>query len=310
MAFFEIEAFIRTSERDASYAAAILGKNELEVCLAIERLQKLLFVELFSDSFHPSRNTLTDCGRIYLEYARAALFELQNGILITLNHKYTTSKMTLLSIKLSHTIGKEIVSSSLLSLLNNDSFKNVCLDVVATSSSHDKCPLQFFIVFGHLSPNFKQFFTTKWSAVITQGLYASEKYIKDVGNPHNVHDLLDHTVIVYGDSFHDIYDSPYNWHLRNDYGIPKFVPSIVLNNQLTMLSAINANLGIGPSFCYQSQHLVRVLPWISGPAATLDFSIRKDIPEELHEYIDVFDDVIQSRLRSFGIELIPWTSDQ
>jgi hypothetical protein len=120
---------------------------------------------------------------------------------------------------------------------------------------------------------------------------------------------MNHTIIVCGDSFRDIYKSRDNWHLRNDYGIQKFVPSVILSNYAAVFSAINANLGIGPSFCYQSQHLRRVLPWISGPVAMLDFAIRTDISDKLQQCIEGFNQLIQQKLCSRGIELMHWGKD-
>lgn len=308
MSFFEIEAFLRSAECDSSYAAAVLCRSELEVCLAIERLQKLVLVNLFTESLRPSKNTLTDFGKIYIEYAKSALFSLQNGILAVLNHESYIEDVSKILINLCPTVGKEILSDSLSTLLDSEHFGNVSLDIITSGEQRYgypyEYPLKFYILFGRVSSNYKRFFKTKWSAVITQGLYASENYIEDVGMPRTVHDLINHTVIVCGNSFRDVSEGEHNWHLRNDYGIPKFVPSVIVSSQSSLYSAVNADLGIGPLFCHQSQHLCRVLPWIAGPVSVLEFAVRVDIPEKLHRHIESFNKILQAKLRSVGIEIM------
>lgn len=304
MSFFEIEAFLRTAECDASYAAAVLGKSELDICLAIEKLQKSVLTDLFTEPLRPSKNTLTDFGKIYIEYAKSALLNLQNGILAVLNHGTYTDNISKITINLYQTVGKEVLTDSLIELLHQENFKDIQLDIITSNNQHDECQLKFHIMFGHISPNYKKFFKTKWSAVIKQGLYASENYLKDVGSPKAVYDLIDHTVIVCGDSFKDVTESEYNWHLRNDYGLPKFIPSIVVSNQALIYAAVNADLGIGPLFCHQSRHLQRILPWISGPVSILDFAVRIDIPEKIQKYICIFDEILQIKLKSVGIEIM------
>lgn len=307
MSFFEIEAFLRSAERDASYAAAVLGKSELDVCLAIEKLQKLVLAKLFTDPLNPSRNNLTVFGKIYMEYAKPALFNLQDGILAVLNHKSDMDDISKISINLCPTIRKEVLTDSVIGLLNDESLEKICLDIVTPNEQFEKNPLKFHILFGNVSPNYKRFFKTKWSAVITQGLYASENYIRDVGFPKNVHDLINHTIIVCGDSFRNVSENEYNWHLRSDYGLPKFTPSIVVSTQPSLFSAVNADLGIGPLFCHQSQHLCRVLPWLSGPVSILEFAVKKDIPEKLQRHVEVFNNVLQTKLKAVGIELMDET---
>lgn len=305
MNFFEIEAFLRTAESSSIDAAILLGRNPLDICLAIENLQNDLCVELFSDITDPSKYNLTEYGSIYTSYAKAALYNMQTGMLSVLRSQAYDEDKTFLKVSLCPIIGKQNITDCLQLLLNQKKdCSSICFDIVTPNAEYDDCSLKFHVVLGKISPNYKDFFTTRWTAVITQGLYASEQYIRDVGFPEQPEDLLRHTMIVCGESFNDIKDSKYNWHLSEKCGLPQFTPSIVVSNPSSLLSAINADLGIGSSFDHQRGNLKKIFPDIVPPAITLDFSIRREKFDALNEHIDNLDNILQKKLRSLGIEII------
>ncbi|MDR2075144.1 MAG: LysR family transcriptional regulator [Holosporales bacterium] len=301
MDIFEIKAFVNTCESGSQRASKMLGRSEIDVCLAIEKLQSFVAVDLFSDNLAPSKDTLTDSGRIYYGHAKIFLENLRQCVLDVLrNYENTLEGVPRIKISMCSLIGKEILADSLSSLSHNFDLSNVCIDLSTSDDVVSKYPLKYHAIFGDPVLTHKDFFQIRWSANVTQGLYASENYIRDVGMPRSVDDLINHSIIMYGNSFRDVCKSKGNWYLSK---LPEINPAIIVNNLVALFAAINADLGIGSSFCYRSKHLRKVLPEISGPVVTINFAVRVNIPDKLMYYINAVDKAVRDKLQATGIEL-------
>jgi DNA-binding transcriptional LysR family regulator len=74
----DVEAFMYTCRGGVQYAAEVLGQTEPDVRLAIERLQCSVTVDLFANHLKPSKDTLTEVGKVFWKYTEAFLSVVTN----------------------------------------------------------------------------------------------------------------------------------------------------------------------------------------------------------------------------------------
>ncbi len=150
-------------------------------------------------------------------------------------------------------------------------------------------------------------FNKIWYTVYHHGLYASPKYIKQMGVPKSPDDLLTHRLVGYGEHkfsyFEDI-----NWHLKGqDYGLPKLKPVLTINSTKAIFDAARHGIGIC-SVPIESNNiyggeLIRVLPNITGPTTKTFFCTRKSATGRTLKNIDIFNNYFKKYLKQIGVSI-------
>jgi hypothetical protein len=134
------------------------------------------------------------------------------------------------------------------------------------------------------------FFEKRWTISMSQGLYASDEYMGSTYQlPTTARELSMHSIIGYGDSFNRELYRLLNWHLSESYSLSFIDPSVMVSSQSVLVNAVEFGLGIGPLRNYGNhgicQELVRVLPDLNGPVVTIDFGVRKMLPDEVKSLV-------------------------
>jgi DNA-binding transcriptional LysR family regulator len=151
-------------------------------------------------------------------------------------------------------------------------------------------------------------FEKQWTALATQGLYASKVYLEDVGEPiDSAKQLVKHAILGLGNSFNRDEYKRQNWHLSDEFDLGFVEPSMIINSQSALMNAVETSLGIAPIrdyYCKISQTtLVRVLPEIEGPVIKIDFAIRKFLPQHIRNLVQKIEQEILSIVLELDLEV-------
>jgi DNA-binding transcriptional LysR family regulator len=279
------------------------GKNNLE------ELEKSLGFRLFEYNEHDPIGSMTNKGELFLPKAKEFVGNLIDCALLD-SDSDSDSDWKGIIIRASPLNGKNFI----LPFLEEIDWQKECsrsfVDFYTYEDYSDEEFVNAHILFCNMTKADKIFFDKKWSVEMEQGLYASEEYLKDVNMiPKTPEDLASHSVIGYGDSFDkEIYKS-LNWHLSGEYGIESFEPSIIVNSQSVLMKMVEFDFGIGPVLDYHNKisekKLVRVLPDIKGPVKTIDFAIRRSIPNRFKALVDDIENKILNAVLDLELKVLP-----
>ncbi|TGW14976.1 LysR family transcriptional regulator [bacterium NHP-B] len=153
----------------------------------------------------------------------------------------------------------------------------------------------------------KDFLLRHWHLSYCLGLFASPDYLENHGVPETPEDLVNHSMIGYGEHVFS-YCPEIDWHLKGRWpGFPKLHPKVTINSTLSLYRAAIESIGICSSATeaniFYNGKLVRVLPQINGPEVKVHFSTKKGLSRKLERNVQVFNNFFVNHLRNIGIEV-------
>lgn len=254
---------------------------------------------------HKQKNTFTEKALIFIPSAIKALEILDGGMINALKSKDVYEDEIHLRICATKANSETWVVESIKNF--SSSFPNLAIDIVAEDYMSNKNLEDYDIL---LRPSKKlQSFDIIWSIEYNFALFANKSYLENRGFPETPSDLLNHTIIAYGDSqFTDL--DEINWHLQGSkVGLPNLKPSLVINSTIGIFKIASFGMGIcsmpvESAFLYDTP-LHRVLPQINGPKIEAHCMINKRNNKKKREITIRFAEYFQNFLMSKkGIKII------
>jgi DNA-binding transcriptional LysR family regulator len=261
--------------------------------------------DLFTGSAQPSAETLTEDGRNFLPSVDDLLLSYAAGFLSVYNCK---GKPGPFRINSTFSYGKNLLLPCISSIHESGAFENIGIDLVTGKDDKNIGNIDSHVIFKNLVAMDKLFFNHKWTLRLEQGLYAGEGYLLDTGGyPKDFEDLANHSVLGYGTADKNS-QLTVNWHLFGPNGLCHLEPSILISSPSVIIAAVEANLGIGPvvedheKFGYR--RLFKVIPDVKGPPITLDFAVRKRLPDGIDEAAEELERVLLVEINRLGLEVV------
>lgn len=305
MDFFSFAFFIKICDTDIDSALKEFSLTHLDARNLLDYLGRFLGQDLFYDLDYPSFDTLTPGGKTFLLLSRKFVNDLLKGFLDNIN---TNDDKSTISIRSDVLSSKDFLLPIIDDIENQKKYRNFKLMLASYDHPDNNFNTAFHVIFDKLTGTNNLLFEKRWSVKITQGLYATAKYLYDVGNiPIYDQDLLNHSILGIGDSFNEELYSEMNWHLSKQYMGFQLTPSILINSQSVIKAAIKSNLGIGSIMHYQRMtdtSLIRVLPNLDGPSIDINFAVRKNLPDIYRECVSELETKLIFDLEKFGLEII------
>lgn len=147
----------------------------------------------------------------------------------------------------------------------------------------------------------------KWYISYHHGLFASKEYISKYGMPTSPSDLLNHSVMGYGEHEFSYFEN-INWHLKGKgYNLPKLNPTLTINSTTALFKAACESIGICSAPVESNkifkESLIRVLPEIEGPIVNTYFCVKKNVNRAKERNMQVFNDFLRTYLSKLGVEI-------
>lgn len=251
----------------------------------IDLLEQYLGIKLIER--RKQQNQFTAEGLAFIPSAIKAVEILENVTAKIIHSQKIQHQELVLKISCTRATAETWIIESLRNI--NNSFPHLTLDIHAEDYV-EKSSLETFDVLIRPTEDFKNF-KELWSLEYNFALFASADYLDTRGYPEKASDLIDHTIIAYGQpSFSDLEDI--NWHLKGEkYHLPPLKPKIFINSTSAIFKL--ALLGVGicsvpteSSYIY-GQHLVHVLPQISGPSFTIKVMVKNESIAEENKKVSI-----------------------
>jgi hypothetical protein len=301
---YDLEIFIKICEVGLQEACHALKLDKYEALNVIKRINKFTGAELFQRDEIPSQENLTMSGKIFLPSAIKITNEAING-LFNIGRKLISSNRLVVRSSLGY--AKTLLLPVVYRAFESGTIGKLKFDIITQTLQSGGNAMNTQVLFCNMKKTDSLFFNKRWSIKLTQGLYASEHYLSDVGMPRNAEDLLNHAIIARGQNFDYEVHKIDNWHLTGQYGLKNLEPSIIISSRAVLITAIEAALGIGPVVdCHEKlgyMKLSRVLSEIKGPDIILDFCVNKMLSKYLIRYVDRFEAMLTTMLSEMGIEI-------
>jgi DNA-binding transcriptional LysR family regulator len=276
-----------------------------EGMLSVRDLQESLGFDLFTDDAQPSAETLTEDGKNFLPSVDNLLLDYADGFLSVYNHR---GKPDTIKIKSTFSYGKNLLLPCITVIHEAGSFEQLGIDLLTSKDDRNVGNIDSHVIFKNLMATDYLFFDHKWTLKLGQGLYAGEGYLLDTGGyPKDFENLQDHSILGYETSDKNA-QRAVNWHLFGQNGLSNLEPSILISSPSVIIAAVEANLGIGPviddheKFGYR--RLFRVIPEIHGPPITLDFAIRRKLPDRIGSAAKELENVLLREINRLGLEVV------
>lgn len=242
--FSAVPAFVAVADlRSFTKAAASLGVTPAAISQAIGRLEEDLNTKLLDRTTRSVE--LTGEGRLYLEYCRSALTQIQIGRDVVEQSRQATEGLIVVS--LPFILGKVVVSM-LPAFLERYPRLDVRLAFSDRMSRLVEEHIDVAVRVGHLADSTavaKKLGDTQWVLV------GSPTYLAARGTPKTPADLVDHDCIVYrSPRGHEV-----EWMFRKRPGSTETVTSdrktrLVLDQGLLIPDAVLAGAGLGMVFSF------------------------------------------------------------
>ena len=184
------------------------------------------------------------------------------------------------------------------------SYPYVRLKIIADDMISSSTEWMADIILRPIEP--KEHLDRKWFFTYEFALFASQAYLEINGVPGKGDDLLNHSVIGYGEHpfsyFPDI-----DWHLKGRWGdLPRVIPSMTINSTASLYIAASEGMGICSaaelSNTFYKRNLVRILPYINGPTLKSYFCTKKKTGARLRKNIEIFQKFFEKHLKDLGIK--------
>lgn len=273
--------------------------------MIVRDLQESLGFALFTEDSQPSAETLTEDGKNFLPSIDNLLLDYASGFLDVYNCKGMPDAIR---VKTTFSYGKNLLLPCVTIMHDSGSLEHLGLDLLTNRDSRGIGDIDSHVIFKNLMAMDHLFFDHRWTLKLDQGLYAGEGYLLDTGGyPKGFEDLTNHSVLGYGTTDRDAQRSV-NWHLFGQNGLCNLEPSILISSPSVIIAAVEANLGIGPvvddheRFGYR--RLFKVIPDVSGPPITLDFAVRRKLPDGVGEAADELERVLLMEIARIGLEVV------
>ncbi|MDR3031131.1 MAG: LysR family transcriptional regulator [Holosporales bacterium] len=295
----ELDIFAQVCENGVQNISKKLNLNDEAVLRAIRNLESDIGTNLFVQEDFPSTENLTAFGKAFLPLAIKIIDEITSGILDIYEKTTVLDRLIFMS---SLECANAILLPSIQKIIDLIDAEKLKIDIITSPQVLYSEMAKAHILLRKREGSGSPFQDKKWSVRIGQGLFASEGYLVNIKNiPQKEKDLQMHSIIAYEESS----DFEMNWHLLREYN---FNPAMLVNNQTTLIAAIEAGLGIGPVWQgYEKlsrQKLYRILPEITGPDIILDFSVRKMIPNSFTILAERIAMELKSFLVDIGLEIL------
>ncbi|NQW11718.1 MAG: LysR family transcriptional regulator [Alphaproteobacteria bacterium] len=256
-----------------THAGETLNLSQSAVSRQISHLEESLKLPLFHR--HARGLILTEQGEILFQTAREVFAKLSTTEALLSEGKDRPKG----PLRLTSTValGSNWLSARLGAFL--ELYPEINLTVILNDSELDLSMRQADVAL-RLTPPRQPDLIQRHLKVIKFHLYATPQYLKTWGMPKAPSDLIDHRLVVYGETSHPPFPNV-NWLLDVAGGSHNRPGSVVrINNYFGIFRAVQTGVGIAalPDFMARDDvNLVRVLPDLEGPQVPAFFVY----PEEL-----------------------------
>ncbi|MDR1333320.1 MAG: hypothetical protein LBJ69_02870 [Holosporales bacterium] len=273
--------------------------------LILTRLSNSFNFKIFKSKKGMMRAELAHGGELFLETARKMSVDLLRCTLLADDSSYDDYVV----IRTDALDGKHFILPCLSRLKAGKAATEARMELLTYEDNSKDVMLNSHILFRGMNRFDQIFFEKLWTVRMSQGLYASEEYLNDVGQvPENPEQLSRHSILGYGDSFDVEYYKSLNWHLSGSSVLGSLKPSIMISSQAVLTNAVEFNLGIGPVRNYYNRisdkKLTRILPDVEGPTISIDFAVRKFLPARFKSLVDDIESTILGIVHDIGLEVI------
>lgn len=296
-----LRAFVKLSENSCDFGIHTqLGIPRSTLWAHINDLERETALTLVLRK--KQNNVLTEAGKSFLPYAQQLIKLFDEGVVQSQESDNDEPE-------------GEIVISTTYSMANSwimpsikrfqEFYPKIKLRLIASDLVDTATEMISDILFRPIGK--KDFLTREWSFSYTFCLMASPDYLRVAGVPQTPKDLLDHSMIGYGEHVFS-YCPEIDWHLKGRWpGFPKLAPKITINSTYSIYKAALEGLGIcsNPleSNLFYKGKLVRVLPKVFGPSVRAHFCTKKNMSQKLARNIQIFNNFFANYLKNLGVKI-------
>jgi hypothetical protein len=296
--------FIGVCDNGFENTCKLYGIEFSEGICILSRLSHCVNFEIFKSRDGAVFDKITESGSIFLHTAR----RIADDILCCTLHAHDIHNKDFVVIRVNALDAKHFVLPCLAELTSNK-LPRECLNLLTYDDYSENMALNSHVLFKPMNMFDKIFFEKRWTVFMSQGLYASEEYMGSMYKlPTSTRELSMHSIIGYGDSFNRDLHRLLNWHISERYGLSFLDPSVMVSSQSVLMNAVEFGLGIGPlrNYCNHGtcQELVRVLPNLNGPVVTIDFGVRKMVPDDVKQLVVDIEDLMLDFVRRMGLKVM------
>jgi DNA-binding transcriptional LysR family regulator len=247
-------------------------------------------------------NVLTEEGKNFLPYAQRLLKLFEEGVSHSKElHSGEPEGELIISTTLA------IANSWLMPSIRSfrSSYPGIQLKVIADDYMSTSTEMVSDIIVRPMAE--KDFLQRRWSVLYHLGLYASPDYLKRNGVPKKPEDLLNHSMVGYGEHIFS-YFPDVDWHLKGKWpGFPKLTPRLTINSTKSIYLAAVEGIGICSgaveSQIFYKGGLRRVLPDVDGPLVHSYCCTKRDMSQKLQRNVDIFNDFFVRYLKDLGVQI-------
>ena len=278
-------------EMSFTRAADALEISKAAASKAIARLEGRLGTRLFERTTRRLR--LTEAGEIYLDYARRALEEVEDGEAAV--SKLTEQPRGTLRVAMPVTMAQSSVAPKLARFLGR--YPELRLDIALKGGQTDPIAQRFDVVFQTMRPEADSQFIQKRMMTVELGIFGSPDYLSSAPPLRSPLDLAQHSCLTLTASREGT-----NWTLHKGGKIQevRLRGRIAIGDPLIhqRLCLDGAGIAILPTWLIQDQvrkkQLLRVLPeWVPSPIEVFVlFPTRLSMTPKLNVFLAFIQDVV------------------
>lgn len=291
----ELKNFIKFAEKGINSIDVSFEKFMSQICSMEEDLNHKLIKR-----FGKKDIFLTNFGRNFLPYAKKSLHVLEESIKIAneANVYDSDNQLTL-------GIPRDSASTWAINCIKNFNkmHPGLRLSLIAEDAMTERMKDNSTIIFWCMDdvlPGYDRL----WYIEYKYGLYASDDYIKEHGEP-TLDSIKDHKFIAYsGNDSANIT----NWHLFGNYGLPIIKPSVMSQSRDLIVKMTAAGVGIG-AICdrqdvyYGYTQMNKVLKTVDGPVIKSYFLVKKGLNEQMRCNVELLSRLFQKYFQEKNINI-------
>ena len=246
--------------------------------------------------------SLTNFGKSFVSYAKKSIQALEESVNIAnANNIYDADNQLTLGISRDSSSTWAINCIRNFNKMHPGLRLSIIADDAISGRMVDNATIIFWCIGDDELPNFDKL----WYIEYKYGLFASDEYIKQFGEP--TLDTLNHHKII-GYSGYDNNTSITNWHLRGEYGLPLIEPSILSQSRDLIAKMTADGLGIGAvcdrqDIYYGYKPLKRVIKSVDGPVLRSYFVAKKSENEQMRCNVELLSRLFQKYFQERQVEI-------
>lgn len=302
-----LRALVKLGENNCDFSIhKQLGIPRSTLWAYIDELEKETGLTLVARK--KQNNTLTEEGRNFIPYAQRVIRVFEEGI-ENASSPESDSPSGEVVIATTAAIGASWLLPSIKTF--QELFPKIRIRIIADDYISTTTELMADILLRPIAE--KDFLLRHWSVPYQMALWASPKYLEKHGVPQKPSDLLNHSVLGYGE-YTFSYFVDVDWHLKGRVAdLPRLNPRLTINSTTSLYIAAQQEIGIC-SAAVQSNlfyspdpqtALVRVLPEIWGPKVSVYFCTKKEASSALARNVGIFNDFFLKYLNDLGVSTVP-----